>query len=69
MDVLTISIAKTVKVLGLGKTKVYELIDSRDLDTVKIGNRRLVKVDSIRRLIEKSAPEQKHQSRQDTSDK
>lgn len=55
MEVLTISVAKTIKILGLGRTKVYVLINSRELETIKIGNRRLVKVESIRRLIEKSA--------------
>jgi excisionase family DNA binding protein len=52
MDILTISVAKTIKVLGLGRTTVYNLIRSGELETVKIGNRRLVKVESIRRLID-----------------
>jgi excisionase family DNA binding protein len=53
--VLTVSITKTIKILGLGRTTVYSLINSGELEAVKIGNRRLVKVESIRRLIENSA--------------
>jgi excisionase family DNA binding protein len=55
MEILTISIGKTAKVVGLGRTSVYKLIAERELDTVKINGRRLVTVESIRRLIEKSA--------------
>ena len=37
---------------GIGRTKVYELIES-DLETVKIGRRRLVVSSSIDRLVER----------------
>jgi excisionase family DNA binding protein len=36
--------------LGIGKTKLGELIASGELDTVRIGSRRLVKIASIKRL-------------------
>ena len=38
---------------GLGRTTVYELMKSGDLESVKIGKRRLVVIDSYRRLIER----------------
>jgi excisionase family DNA binding protein len=47
----TTSIAETAQALGLGRTKTYELINEGRLETVKIGRRRLVKVQSIRRLL------------------
>jgi hypothetical protein len=40
--------------LGIGKTKTYSLISEQLLDTVTIGSRRLVTVESIRRLVEKA---------------
>ena len=55
MDVLTVSIAKTVKIIGLGRTTVYKLIAENELETIRVHGRRLVKVESIRRLIEKSS--------------
>jgi excisionase family DNA binding protein len=38
---------------GLGRTKVYEMLDSGDLDSIKIGKRRLILIDSYRKLIER----------------
>ncbi len=38
------------KMLGLGTTKTDELIAEGQLETVRIGARRLVKIASIRRL-------------------
>jgi excisionase family DNA binding protein len=38
---------------GLGRTVVYEMIGDGRLDAIKIGKRRLVLIDSYRRLIER----------------
>lgn len=38
--------------LGVGKTLTYDLIKKGRLETVKIGSRTLVKVDSIKALID-----------------
>ncbi|AOL94498.1 helix-turn-helix domain-containing protein [Porphyrobacter sp. LM 6] len=48
------SVAQAALALGIGKTKTYELISEGLLDTVTIGTRRLVTVESIRRLVEKA---------------
>lgn len=45
------SIADAARILGIGKTKTYELIGGNQLECVTIGTRRLVKVDSIKRLV------------------
>lgn len=47
----TTSISEAAKALSLGRTSIYELINSGRLETVKIGRRRLVKVESIQRLL------------------
>ena len=52
MEPVLCSIADAARMLGIGKTKTYSLIDEKLLDTVSIGARRLVKVESIRRLAE-----------------
>ena len=49
---ITVSISDTAKALGLGRTSIYALIREGRLATVKLGRRNLVKVESIRRLLE-----------------
>jgi helix-turn-helix protein len=39
------------RVLGVGRSLVYELIGRGDLDARKIGNRTVITADSIRRLL------------------
>jgi excisionase family DNA binding protein len=51
MDTVTTSIANAAKALSLGRTTINNLIKLEQLETIKIGRRRLIKTDSIRRLI------------------
>ncbi|WP_420144791.1 helix-turn-helix domain-containing protein [Sphingobium sp.] len=46
------SIKSASQALGIGRTLTYSLIKQGRLDTVKIGSRTLVKVDSIKALID-----------------
>ena len=50
MDTLLCSIPDAAKALGVGRSKLYELIGEGRLDTVTIGRRRLVRTDSVRAL-------------------
>ncbi len=52
MEPLTTTIEGARKATGLGTTKIYELINSGKLSTVKVGRRRLVRTDSLRALVE-----------------
>lgn len=54
MEAIATSIKDTAKALGLGRTSIYVLIREGRLETVKLGRRTLVKVDSIRRLLERA---------------
>jgi excisionase family DNA binding protein len=51
MEVLAVSINDAAKVVGLGRTSIYAMIADGQLDAFKLGRRRLVRVDSIRRLV------------------
>lgn len=42
-----VSINDACRILAIGKTKIYELINDGTLLSVKIGRRRLIVVDSI----------------------
>lgn len=48
---LAYSIRGACLATGLGKTYIYELIKRGKLQTRKIGKRRLIPADSLRRLI------------------
>lgn len=50
MDELLCSIPDAARALGLGRSKVYELISAGSLQTVTIGRRRLVQTKSVRAL-------------------
>lgn len=55
MEVLSCPINDTARMLGMGRTKVYQLINQGKLDTVKIGKRNYVKMASIRKLVGEAA--------------
>ena len=50
MDPLCLSINDTAQTLGIGRTKIYELINAGQLETVKIGRRTLVRTVSVRAI-------------------
>lgn len=45
------SIQSAARMLGIGRTKLYELIDSDQLLTFRLGNRRLVPNSELERLV------------------
>lgn len=50
MESLLCSIPVAANALGLGRSKLYELISEGRVETVRIGRRRLVRVESVRAL-------------------
>jgi hypothetical protein len=52
-DRITATIPEFRRLSGIGRSRIYELLDSGDLESVYIGTRRLILVDSYRRLIER----------------
>jgi excisionase family DNA binding protein len=47
MDKLLCSIPDAARSLGVGRSKLYDLIAEGRLETIAIGRRRLVKTDSL----------------------
>jgi excisionase family DNA binding protein len=47
----TCTIAEACNAVGLGRTKLYELIGGGEIDTITIGRRRLVRVPSLLKLL------------------
>tara|TARA_R110000868_G_scaffold202806_3_gene450642 strand:+ start:8685 stop:8852 length:168 start_codon:yes stop_codon:yes gene_type:complete len=52
MEIIATSVKDAAKALSLGRTSIYSLIRDGRLETVKLGRRTLIKVESIRRLID-----------------
>lgn len=52
MELITASINDTAKALGVGRTSVYALIKAGRLEAIKLGRRTLIKVASIRKMID-----------------
>lgn len=50
---LLLTIADTGPKIGVGRTKVYELIEAGEIETVRIGRRRLVVAESIDAYVER----------------
>ena len=52
-DMISLTIADAVKISGIGRTSIYELIGAKKLDARKCGNRTLIVSDSLRNYIAK----------------
>jgi excisionase family DNA binding protein len=58
-DAITAPVDKFCGLSGLGKNTVYQMIGDGRLASIKIGRRRLVVVDSYRRLIQEEQAAQR----------
>lgn len=51
----TTTVKHAAFIIGIGRTKLYDLINSGELKTLKVGRRRLIRTDSIRALVDQAA--------------
>jgi excisionase family DNA binding protein len=51
-SIISATVNEFSRISGIGRSRIYELIAAGELDSIKIGKRRLVLVNSYRRLIE-----------------
>lgn len=50
---LFVSTLEAARLLGLSRTHVYELLDRGDIESRRIGRRRLVKVSSLHEFVDR----------------
>lgn len=51
IEPISVRVAAAVKLTGLSRSKIYELIQSGDIEVVKVGRSTLLPFRSLRRLI------------------
>lgn len=54
-EALTIRVPAAARMLGIGKTKLYELIAAREIDVIKVGRATLIIVRSLERFVERQS--------------
>lgn len=59
---ICVRVDQAMQMLGIGKTKIYELFSDGELETIHIGRRTLVLRDSIDRMIERLRRSGRHSS-------
>ncbi|MBA4757745.1 helix-turn-helix domain-containing protein [Sphingosinicella sp.] len=55
MEQIAVTVDEAKRQLCVGTTRLYQLVNSGELDSVRLGKRRLIKVASIRRLLGEEA--------------
>ena len=48
---ITVRIKDACRMTGIGRSKLYELIDTGEIETFKVGTMTLIPVESIRRFL------------------
>jgi hypothetical protein len=51
LEPLTVTVPVALRLSGLGRTKLYEMIGKREIETVTIGSRRLIVLASLKRRL------------------
>jgi excisionase family DNA binding protein len=54
---MLVSVAEAARILGIGRTNLYNRINSREIEAIRIGGRRLVKLASIEAFIDRVSGE------------
>jgi excisionase family DNA binding protein len=49
---ISVKVSEAVRLSGLSRSRIYELMRSGDIEFAKVGSSTLILVDSLRRMIE-----------------
>jgi excisionase family DNA binding protein len=59
VDPLLLSVRDAARALGIGRTSLYRMISEGSVLTVRLGGRRLVRLDSLREVVERASSNRK----------
>jgi len=62
MDKLGYSVEEAGPILGVVRTTVFEKIATGELESVKIGRRRIIPADALRRFLDELRADQDHEA-------
>jgi excisionase family DNA binding protein len=48
---LAVSIKEAAQIVGLGRTRLYELLKSGEIPSIRLGRRRLIKIEALREFV------------------
>lgn len=48
---ITVRIPRAVEMLGIGRSKLYQFIQSGEIETIKVGRATLIPVDSLHEFV------------------
>lgn len=54
LDPVTVTVPVALRLSGLGRTKLYELLQSREIESVRVGKRRLIVFASLKARLTKA---------------
>jgi excisionase family DNA binding protein len=57
VEPMTVTIQTAVRLSGLGRTKLYELMSKKEIESVRIGTRRLIVFASLKARLTKKIDE------------
>jgi hypothetical protein len=52
-DRITATIPEFRRLSGIGRSRIYELLDAGEIESIYLGTRRLILIDSYRQLVER----------------
>jgi predicted transcriptional regulator len=55
MKPLMVGVADASRMVGLSRSRLYEMMATKEIETRKVGRRRLVLVRSLERLVDEAA--------------
>jgi len=56
-EAITVRIPEAVRLTGLSRSRIYLLIAQGDIESVKVGRSRLVRIDSLKRYLLQETPD------------
>ncbi|MEG3151039.1 helix-turn-helix domain-containing protein [Sphingomonas sp. ZT3P38] len=51
-EILTVRIKDACRITGIGRSKLYELIEQGEIEIIKVGSMTLIPVDGLRAFLE-----------------
>jgi excisionase family DNA binding protein len=66
VEPVTVTVSAAIKYSGLGRTKLYELITKGEIESVRVGSRRLINFASLRARLTNKVGEVAEKSQRST---